>query len=130
MYKFKPQCSALNRNLLNSVDFVTARQGGLMAAYKERVESASTSCCDVSLHVDITSWNEETKKSMTTLAKEHGINSFCFTMSDRFQLNDEQVPLNKIWGCSFPIPSTLCGSMVCVQCLDKEIAKLSQKLAG
>ncbi|XP_035217248.1 dihydropyrimidinase-like [Stegodyphus dumicola] len=49
-------------------------------------------CCDYSLHVGITSWNDKTESDMEVLAKEKGVNSFkVFMTYNDFQLNDKDL---------------------------------------
>ncbi|XP_043925074.1 dihydropyrimidinase-related protein 3 isoform X1 [Protopterus annectens] len=50
-------------------------------------------CCDYSLHVDITQWNDRVKQEVQTLIKEKGINSFLVYMAykDSYQMSNSEL---------------------------------------
>jgi len=77
------------------LDFVLpTKDQSLIDAYQQCRERADGKvCCDYSLHVTITHWNEQVAKEMEILVKEKGVNSFQVYMAypDSFMLRDDEL---------------------------------------
>uniref|UniRef100_H2YZ09 dihydropyrimidinase n=1 Tax=Ciona savignyi TaxID=51511 RepID=H2YZ09_CIOSA len=73
------------------VSFSTGEKGKLASSFLKKSESCESSCCDVSLHVDVTSWDDDVKEAMTKLSSKHGVNTFRVFMSGKWQLSDGEL---------------------------------------
>ncbi|KAH1166674.1 dihydropyrimidinase-related protein 3 isoform X1 [Mauremys mutica] len=75
-------------------------EGSLTDAYEKWREWADgKTCCDYSLHVDITHWNDSVKQEVQMLIKEKGVNSFMVYMAykDLYQMSNTE--LYEIFSC-------------------------------
>ncbi|GAA6103567.1 dihydropyrimidinase [Tachysurus ichikawai] len=77
------------------LDFVLPRKGtSLLKAYdKWRRNADAKVCCDYSLHVAVTWWDDIVKQEMETLVREKGVNSFKTFMAykDVFMMRDDEL---------------------------------------
>ncbi|XP_063148447.1 dihydropyrimidinase-related protein 3 isoform X1 [Candoia aspera] len=69
-------------------------ESSLVEAYEKwREWGDGKACCDYSLHVDITHWNDSVKQEVQTLIKEKGVNSFLVYMAykDLYQMSNTEL---------------------------------------
>ncbi|CAM5132930.1 unnamed protein product [Eretmochelys imbricata] len=75
-------------------------EASLTEAYEKWREWADgKTCCDYSLHVDITHWNDSVKQEVQMLIKEKGVNAFMVYMAykDLYQMSNTE--LYEIFSC-------------------------------
>ncbi|CAI5766521.1 dihydropyrimidinase-related protein 3 isoform X2 [Podarcis raffonei] len=69
-------------------------ESSLIEAYEKwREWGDGKACCDYSLNVDITHWNDSVKQEVQTLIKEKGVNSFMVYMAykDLYQMSNTEL---------------------------------------
>uniref|UniRef100_A0A674PBD6 Dihydropyrimidinase like 3 n=1 Tax=Takifugu rubripes TaxID=31033 RepID=A0A674PBD6_TAKRU len=77
------------------VDHVISEPGSsLMESFDQwRQWADEKACCDYSLHVDVTHWNDSVKQEVDALIKEKGVNSFQVYMAykDYYQMSNSEL---------------------------------------
>nr|XP_042896227.1 dihydropyrimidinase isoform X2 [Parasteatoda tepidariorum] len=75
------------------MDFVSSKGSSLLEAYdKYRSWADEKVCCDYSLHMIVSDWNDKTEEEMEILTKEKGINSFKMFMAyEGLQMSDKEL---------------------------------------